>query len=66
VIRTLSHLIGSKILHRMRYADDGELRHAKGFSLGTGSVEKDLRRQDDGRNLAFFKGDPVVPTARRA
>ena len=62
----LAHLVGGEILHRMRHTDDGESRHAKGLCLRTRGVEKDLRGQDGGGNLALFKSDPVVHTARRA
>jgi hypothetical protein len=65
-VRPLPHLIGGEILHGMRHADDGKPCHAEGLCLDPRGVEKDLRGEDGGRNLALFKSDPVVHTARRA
>jgi hypothetical protein len=65
-VRPLPHLLGGEILHGMRHADDGKPWHAEGLCLDPRGVEKDLRGEYGGRNLALFKGDPVVHTARRA
>jgi hypothetical protein len=65
-VRPLPHLVGGEILHGMRHADDGKPWHAEGLCLDPRGVEKDLCGEDGGRNLALFKGDPVVHTARRA
>ena len=62
----LPHFLGGQVLHRMRHANDLEPWHAKGLRLCLRGIEKNLRRENGSRNLALFKGNPVVHTARRA